>query len=292
MTTVLVVGAGRMGSALVRALLNEQFPVHVWNRTRERSEALARSGAQLASSIEHAAQASEVVIVNVLDYEAANSLLRTASVAAALKGKALVQVTSGSPEQARESGQWAREHGIAYLDGAIMATPNFIGSAGGTTLYAGSRAIFDQHQQVLHALGTAAHVGEDVGHASALDIALLSQMWGTLFGTLQATAVCEAEGLDLITLDQHWKPFKPIVDAARDDLLTRVRERRYRADATTLASIAAHYSAFQHLLSTAQTRGLNPVLPAAFDGLFKAAIGDGYLTDDFAALAPYLARRP
>lgn len=291
MTTVLVVGAGRMASALVRALLEAKISVHVWNRTRERIEALAQSGAKVASSIEQGARASDIVIVNVLDYQAANSLLRTASVAEALGGRALVQLTSGSPDQARDLGAWASTHRINYLDGAIMATPNFIGSAGGATLYSGSRAIFDQHQQVLRALGTAAHVGEDVGHASALDIALLSQMWGTLFGTLQATAVCEAEGLGLTTLDQHWKPFKPIVDAALDDLMTRVRERRYRADATTLATIAAHYSAFQHLLSTAQTRGLNPVLPTAFDGLFKAAIGDGYLTDDFAALAPYLANR-
>jgi hypothetical protein len=40
-------------------------------------------------------------------------------------------------------------------------------------------------------------VGNDVGHASALDSALLVVMWGACFGALQGAAICTAEELRL-----------------------------------------------------------------------------------------------
>jgi 3-hydroxyisobutyrate dehydrogenase-like beta-hydroxyacid dehydrogenase len=64
--------------------------------------------------------------------------------------------------------------------------------------------------------------------------------------------------------------------------------RRYRGDDQTLAAIAAHYSAFQHLLEVSAERGLNRVVPDAFDTIFKAAIAAGHRQNDFAALARFM----
>ena len=41
----------------------------------------------------------------------------------ALRGKVLVQLSSGTPDEAREMESWARPRGIDYLDGAIMNYP-------------------------------------------------------------------------------------------------------------------------------------------------------------------------
>lgn len=289
MATICVVGAGRMGSALARAFLKQQYVTHVWNRTSAKGEALAALGARIAISLDHAIAASDIVVVNVIDYGAADAHLRSPAATSALKGKLLVQLTSGSPKQARETGEWATKHGAAYLDGAIMATPNFIGEPSATILYSGSREAFDDNKEVFLALGgNAVHVGDDFGHASALDIGLLSQLWGTLFGTLQAIAVCQAEGVELDAYARYLQPFKPIIDGAVADLVTRTRDGRYRSDDQTLATIAAHYSAFQHLLDVSAERGLNRAVPEAFDSIFKVAIAAGHLQDDFAALARFM----
>lgn len=50
-----VIGTGRMGSALVRALLGQGYPVHVWNRTAERAAPLLALGAQAAVTVAAAA---------------------------------------------------------------------------------------------------------------------------------------------------------------------------------------------------------------------------------------------
>lgn len=278
-----------MGSALVRALLKHGFSTHVWNRTAVKCAPLAALGAGVAGSIEQAAAAAEIIIVNVSDYETADRLVQPTAVADALRGKLLVQLTSGAPKQARASASWAARHGIAYLDGAIMATPNFIGAPAGTILYSGPRDLFAANEAVFLALGgNAQHVGDDVGHAAALDLALLGQMWGALFGTLQAVAVCQAEGIALDTYATHHKAFGAVVEGAITDLVERARDGRYAGDAATLATLSAHHGAFKLLLELCADRGLNRLAPNAFDHLFKRAIAAGHIEDDFAALVPFM----
>ena len=284
-----VIGTGRMGSALVRALLGRGYRTHVWNRTAARAEPLLALGAQAAATVAAAADAAQVVIVNVSDYADSDRLLRTPAVEAALRGRLLVQLTSGSPGQAREAAAWAGRHGIDYLDGAIMATPNFIGEPGGTILYSGPAALFERHRPVFLALGgNAQHVGADAGHAAALDAGLLVQMWGALFGALHGVAVCEAEAVPLATYQTHVGAFKPVVDLAVADVVDRIRHGRLAGDEATLATVSAHHGAFRQLLELYRERGLDRTVPDAFDRVFRAAVAQGHAGDDFAVLSRFM----
>ena len=169
-----VLGTGRMGSALVRALLKAGHRTTVWNRTAEKAAPLAGAGAVVVASVKEAVEAAEIVIVNVTDYTATAALLLVDGVADTLHGKLLVELTSGTPDGAREAGRWAAGHGVSYLDGAIMATPDFIGTEHGTILISGPRQAFDTAGGMFSALGgNVQHVGEELGLANALDSALL-----------------------------------------------------------------------------------------------------------------------
>lgn len=286
-SNVCVLGAGRMGSSIVRTLLDRGYPTSVWNRTAAKTAPLAAVGAELAASVADGVGAAEVVIINVLDYAASETLLRSDNVASALSGKAIIQLTSGSPRLAREEARWVEARGAGYLDGAIMATPDFVGKPETTLLYSGSREVYDRHKPLLLALGGGtSYVGEVPGQASALDTALLTQMWGGLFGALQGMAVAEAEGLDLQTFRSHLSAFKPVVDAALFDVVDRTKARRFAGDDATLASLGAHYSAFLHLLEACEERGLNAAVPRAMDAIFQQALSLGSGADDFASLFP------
>src|SRR5262250_392433 len=196
MNQVTVIGAGRMGSALATALHNKGFSTTVWNRTSSKTAALARLGLRVAESLKAAALASDVIIVNVSDYSTTQQLLRGPGVASALAGKILVQLTSGIPQQARQMESWASQHGVSYLDGAIMSYPSGIGAPECTIFYSGPEQVFNRVKPVLMALGgNTLFVGTAIGHASALDLSGLTFVLGAMFGFVQGYIVGEAEGL-------------------------------------------------------------------------------------------------
>lgn len=292
MTAIAILGAGRMASALARTLLANGHDVHVWNRTAEKAQALEAAGAIAAPTAEGAVALAEVVIVNLLDYAASDSQLLRSAVAGALTGKVLVQLTSGSPRAAQQTGTWATRNGIAYLAGAIMATPDLLGRPGTLILYSGSADAFEKHSSMLTALGgKSVFVGEGFGLASALDSALLSQMWGTLFGTLQAIAINRAENIPQQTYEAYLPLMQPVIDAAAVDLMRRLKDGRDTGDAETLATIAAHNAAFRHVLDIIDDRQLNPAVAGGFDRLFRMAIEAGREADDFAVLGRYMGVR-
>jgi 3-hydroxyisobutyrate dehydrogenase-like beta-hydroxyacid dehydrogenase len=278
-----------MGAALVSGFLGQGYKVDIWNRTRAKCEPLAAKGARIAATVRDAITAADIIVVNVNDYGTSDQLLRPEEVTRALSGKLLVQLTSGSPRQAREQATWARRHDILYLDGAIMGTPDFIGTPGCTILYSGPSELFEKHKPVLLALGgNPQHVGSDVGHASALDSALLVYMWGTLFGTLQGAAVCEAEEVSLEAFKTFAKAFAPVVDNGVADIITRIQQRRFGADEHTLATVEIHAGALHHLLELCKDRGIHRAVPESFDQLFRKALQAGEGQADFAALHRFM----
>jgi 3-hydroxyisobutyrate dehydrogenase-like beta-hydroxyacid dehydrogenase len=141
---VTVIGAGRMGSALASALYNRGFDPTVWNRTSSKTESLARLGVRVAPSVLEAIATAEIVIVNIKDYESTHQLVRHPAIESALRGKVVVQLSSGTPDEAREMESWARPRGIDYLDGAIINYPVDIGKPQSTVLYSGPEELFNR----------------------------------------------------------------------------------------------------------------------------------------------------
>src|SRR5665213_1116645 len=61
------VGLGKMGSGIARNLLRAGHELTVYNRTREKAEALAGDGARIADSPAEAARPSEAVFTMLSD---------------------------------------------------------------------------------------------------------------------------------------------------------------------------------------------------------------------------------
>ncbi len=168
--TVTVIGLGLMGSAVAHAFLRAGHDLTVWNRTPERA-ARFQGLARIATDVREACAASDTIVVCVRDYEVSNALLHTAAVEEVTSGKALVQLTTGTAADARASAAWARQHGLAYLDGAILAGPGDIGGETSSILCAGEATVYEEHRTLLGALGQTTHCGEEIGAAATLDMA-------------------------------------------------------------------------------------------------------------------------
>ena len=101
-------GLGAMGSALARALVARGHRVTVWNRTTDKASPRVSDGAVLAATPAVAVGASPVVIACVSNYDVTRAILGDDEVAAGLPGRGLIQLSTGSPQEARDSEVWAR----------------------------------------------------------------------------------------------------------------------------------------------------------------------------------------
>lgn len=225
---VTVIGAGRMGSALATALFNKGFATTVWNRTAAKAEPLARLGLPVVHDIRYAVSGADVVIVNILDYRSTNDLLRRPELESALCGKTLVQLTTGTPDDAREMESWARSRAVGYLDGAIMAWPIDIGKPKATVVYSGPEELFNRVKPLLLAFGdNAVFVGTQIGHASAFDMAALAFATGAQLGFLQGYVVYEAEGLPTAGYMPFIKSLMPVLEMMLTSLHGTLQAKTY-----------------------------------------------------------------
>ncbi|KAK2804708.1 hypothetical protein FQN49_008847, partial [Arthroderma sp. PD_2] len=195
--TVSVLGLGEMGAALASAFISNSHPTTVWNRTASKAADLVQRGASLAPSPAECIRASSgPVVVCLLNHDAVKETLLSEEALAALKGKTLVNLTNGTPAQAREMSRLAAANQAEYIHGGIMAVPSMVGTPAAFVLYSStSKSKFSSIEPTLTALGKANFVsGEDAGRASLLDMALLSGMYGMFSGAVHSIALAKSSG--------------------------------------------------------------------------------------------------
>lgn len=279
-TRVTVIGLGLMGRALAEAFLGAGHRTTVWNRTPAKADALVARGAELADSPGDALAASPLAVVCVSDYDAVNEILYPLD--GAMDGRVLVNLTSGTSAQARETAEWAARRGSAYLDGVIMAAPPAIGTADAVVVYSGPRSAFDLHEPVLSGLGAGtAYLGEDHGLSSLYDAAVLGLMWGILNGFLHGAALLGTAGVTASTFVPVASKGIGTVTGWLSGLAGQVDDGRYPAPDST---IDVHLAAMEHLVHESEALGVNAELPRLIKALADRAVADGHGGHSYAAM--------
>lgn len=285
---VTIIGAGRIGAALAKTLHRAGHPTTVWNRSPERLATL-EDGIRTEPDLVRAIGSASFVVIALSTYAAARELLTVDGVAGTLATRLVVQLTSGTPRDARELGEWAHKRGIQIVDGAIMVTPDLIGTERCLVLYAGGRAAFESSAGLRLALGgRAIHVSEDLGAAAALDAALIANLWGGVFAAMQGAALCDAEHIDLELYVTLLAALQPVTQRAVARLLDHVSRRAYAATTTTAASLRVHRLGVAHLIAACEERGVNAQLPRAWAAMMEPTSTAGHDEDELAAIFPVI----
>ncbi|WP_405858474.1 NAD(P)-binding domain-containing protein [Streptomyces sp. NBC_00090] len=278
---VTVVGLGLMGHALASAFLANGHPTTVWNRSAGKAEDLVAKGATLADSVKSAVEASPLVVVCVSDYDAVHALLEP--VGSSLAGRTLVNLTTASSGQARETAEWATKLDSAYLDGAILALPDAVGTADAVLLYSGPKAAFEEHQATLQALSDSGtvYLDEDPGLSALYDMSVLSIMWGVLNSFLHGAALLGTANVKATT-------FATLASTAINVTSEYVAAYAQQIDEGTFpatdATIAVHVGGMEHLVHESETLGVNTELPKFFLELAKRAVADGDVENSYASM--------
>ncbi|MCB1472305.1 MAG: NAD(P)-dependent oxidoreductase [Rhodobiaceae bacterium] len=153
-------GTGLMGAPMVRRLLAAGFDVTVWNRTREKAEALALAGARLADKPSAAVAGAGVVITMLESGPIVSDVVFRKGVASAMRqDTTFIDMSSTPPSTARKHAEKLAEGGIEAIDAPVSG--GTVGAEQGTlAIMAGgdARRIADL-KPVFDAMGRVIHVG-------------------------------------------------------------------------------------------------------------------------------------
>jgi 3-hydroxyisobutyrate dehydrogenase-like beta-hydroxyacid dehydrogenase len=282
MTDISIIGLGGMGSAMARVLLQAGFGTTVWNRSAARMQPLFASGATGATSIADAVRASPVIIVCIDNYRATAQLLETDDVAPHLRGRTLVQLSTGTPLEARRADAWMRKSGGLYIDGALLCSPVQIGTGGATILLAGSDTAIASCRALMKPLGDIRYLGDNIGASAALDLAWLSERFGMYLGAAQGAALCEAENVDLelfASLFANGEPVRLFLDT--------IRTNAYENPGAT---VQVWTEGLERIRSQAGDTGVNREFLDLTASLLRRVIAAGHGGEHLAALVKVLRK--
>jgi len=281
MSEVSMLGLGSMGSALARALCRAGHSLTVWNRSPQKMAPFVALGASGAASVSDAIQASPIIIVCIDSYAATRELLGGQDILPHLSGRTVIQLSTGTPTEARASKDWLNACGVEYIDGAIMPYPSGIGAVDARILFAGPEKAFERCKRYLNCFGgDIRYLGRNIAAAAVLDMALLTHQLCEALGAIHGALLCESEGVGLDTLASMFpdnSETKGLVQFIREDVYDRPG-----------ATLTVWNEALRRIQNQASDVGINSEIPDFIASLFERTISAGHGEQDLAAVIKVL----
>lgn len=185
-----------MGAALAATLLSRGVTVTVWNRTESRAAPLIDLGAVWSRTGGEAIAVSPLTISMLGSSTDLRAVLD--SHAAALPGRTVVDLSTGTPEDALGDVAALEVHGVTVLNGAVLGGPRDFGTPTLQILLAGPLRAWRAHETVIAVLGaTCIYFGEDVAAPPAVHLAMsCSFQTLTLCAFVESLAYAKAFDVD------------------------------------------------------------------------------------------------
>ncbi|MEH1128686.1 NAD(P)-dependent oxidoreductase [Micromonospora sp. CPCC 206061] len=191
---VAIVGAGRMGGAMAARLQQAGTDVVVYNRTREKAEAL---GGAVADTAREAAASADAVLVSLADDAAVlHAYSGPDGIAAGLHGGSVVVETSTlDPETVHRLAELVGERGAALLDGPVSGSVSLVEQGKLTFLVGGPEDALTQVRPVLDLLAAQVfHVGP-LGSGAAVKLAVNTVLLAINQALAEALVLAERAGV-------------------------------------------------------------------------------------------------
>jgi 3-hydroxyisobutyrate dehydrogenase len=195
---VAFIGLGMMGAHMAGHVLAAGHPLHVFNRTRAKAEALIGRGAIWHDDPGSAAAAADVVITMVglpLDVEGIY-FGPQGIIAKARPGAVLIDMTTSSPSLAKRIAAAARDKGVHAIDAPVSGGDVGARDAKLSIMIGGEEADVAAVMPILQLMGT--NIRRQGGSGAGQHTKLANQIViaGTMLGVAEGLAYAGRVGLD------------------------------------------------------------------------------------------------
>lgn len=269
-----VLGCGLMGSAVARTLLEGGGEVAVWNRTEAAAWALESNGATPFARAGDAVAIAPVVILLMAGYPAAAEALRAVP-DELWRGRIIVNLMSGTADEAEMFARWAAERGADVLEGSIWTFPSAIGASTTTITYSGPESIWTKLESLLRTLGgNSRYVGAHYQAANVLEASFPGSFYmSAQMAFLESVSLAQASGIDATTIKNSLAPALDLLRASLIESLEHIDDSRFETDEAT---IDVFLNAAQSYRNTASKAGQRSEMLDALLSVLKRSVAQGH----------------
>jgi 3-hydroxyisobutyrate dehydrogenase len=192
------IGLGAMGGRTADRLLSKGHTVTGYNRTKSKAQWLLDKGMKWGDSPRDVAAAADITFVMVTDTKALNAVADGANglLAGLGPGKAVIDMSTVSPEASRALAEQVRSRGAEMLDCPVSGSVSTLEAGKATMMVGGEKATYERMHALLLDIGPkATYVGPN-GAAVSMKIALNLSIGVQLLAFAESVLLAEKSGID------------------------------------------------------------------------------------------------
>jgi 3-hydroxyisobutyrate dehydrogenase len=191
------VGVGIMGQSMAGHLLAAGYQVHVYNRTKSKTDALIAKGAIWHDTPGAVAAQSDLIITMVgFPSDVEEVYFGENGIIANAKDAILVDMTTSSPSLARKIAQEAAKKGLASIDAPVSGGDIGARDAKLTIMVGGDQDVFNHVLPVLQKLGTSIILQGGPGMGQHTKMCNQIVIASTIMGVAEGLSYAKKVGLD------------------------------------------------------------------------------------------------
>jgi 3-hydroxyisobutyrate dehydrogenase-like beta-hydroxyacid dehydrogenase len=192
------IGLGAMGSRMAGRLLAAHHDVVVYNRTPERTQALAERGATVAATPRQLAAAVDIVVSSVANDAALEQVMfgPDGALAGARAGAIVIEMSTVSPRTSRRLHDAARTTGVAVLDAPVSGS-TLQAEQGQLVIFVGGEAdVYQTCRPLLAVLGSKSFYLGAGGAGATMKLCVNTLLGLGVQALAEAIALGEKAGLE------------------------------------------------------------------------------------------------
>ncbi|WP_343834576.1 NAD(P)-binding domain-containing protein [Caldalkalibacillus horti] len=198
-----------------------------------------------------------------------------------LNGRVFINLTSGTPNDARKAAQWVESMGADYLDGAIMGVPQMIGMSEALLFYGGSPKLFEAYEPLLKVFGgNTVFLSDDPGIPLLYDMALLTILYGAGEGLLHAHAMVSTANIPASQFQPYvaeWLTNVIVPSYASLDAVRAIETGEY---ATDVSNTKTNQLALGHIIKASKELDIPVEWLKPSKAVLDQLVDEGYSNDD------------
>ncbi len=280
--TIGFIGMGHMGSHMASRLIRAGYHLTVYDRTREKAQAIA--GATVAETPEEAAAHSDAVISIVTDDAALEEVMLGPNgvLAGTHTGSVIIDMSTVSPRTSRRLFQAARAKGVAMLDAAVSGSVPQVEQGSLLIFVGGEHESYQWCKPILDMLGQSSFYMGPSGMGTTMKLVVNTLLGLGMQALAEAIALGEKAGLEQgLLLDVLGQT--AVLTPGQKSKLENVKREQY----PTQFALSLQHKDFRLILSEADELSVSMPATAAAQQMSTAALAKG-MDEDFSIMIKFM----